>query len=233
MEDYKNMFKEFFEKTILTKKEVPNDIQNTYLIEWLQNVSPKDITHLCEGFDRIENVIFKVCKKYEKQMDTISLLLLVFCKVFLEIPDEITIHLFGEYCEMSISEKEKVAIHWADANLNNLQEVYDFEENFFKYINIIKKVYKSKKNFRPIEIAFISKYIKERIDLEVFALAHIVTFASIGEYNLKYCDKVLESWSNLGCETILDIVDGGHVGSFSRTEIKIMTLKAGKFVRDI
>jgi len=116
-----------------------------------------------------------------------------------------------EYCvengHRSLRYIEKVALNWAENDIETIEEANDYINTYNRdYREILRALGASRRDPTDKEIEFMKKWLKEfKMSLEILKEACERTLFQTGKANFKYADKIITSWRESGVRTIEDI----------------------------
>lgn len=127
---------------------------------------------------------------------------------------------------------EKVALDWAENEVNSLEKVDEHIKNFNKnYKEVLKAMGQANRNITPKEITYINKWINEyNQSLEIILEACDKTIISLGKPSFTYTDTILKTWYNKGIKTIEQIASSEENYKLNKSSsIKTIPKKSSKF----
>lgn len=121
------------------------------------------------------------------------------------------IELLIEYCvdndHRHMRYIEKVAIDWADNNINTIEKAKVRTETYNKFYFVILKAYGiTERSPTPKQIGMMDKWLNEyRLDIDIIINACERTIEQINKPEMRYTDSILIAWVKEGVKTLGDL----------------------------
>ena len=129
---------------------------------------------------------------------------------WLGLPIEV-IELMIEYCvdndHRNMRYIEKVAIDWADSEINTIEKAKVRTETYKRsYFTILKAYGITDRSPTPQQIKLMDRWINTyHMDIKLIEEACMRTINQINKAEMRYTDSILSSWSNQGVKTKADL----------------------------
>ncbi|MBN2223027.1 MAG: DnaD domain protein [Vallitaleaceae bacterium] len=164
--------------------------------------------------DDFNQLLYIVQKYLGKTLSTGDVKTIISFNDWLGLPLDV-IEILIEYCvdndHRNMRYIEKVAIDWADHEINTVEKARTRTEVYNKsYFTIMKAYGIIDRSPTPKQIKLMDKWMNElNMSIELIVEACSRTIAQINKAEMKYTDTILESWTKAGVKKIsdLDVLD--------------------------
>lgn len=193
-----------------TKEITPVIKTKTILIDNKPIYSPKELAMYKDNYTEIDHLFSVAESTLGKLLSSNDLSTVFSFYDWLRLPVDV-IEVLLNYCSQNnhrnIRYIEKVAIDWAENNINTKEAAYEHINTFNKdYREILKALGQGSRNPTPKEIEFMKKWLNVyNFPLFIILEACDKTIMQLGKPKFSYIDKILEQWSNKNVKTIEDI----------------------------
>jgi DnaD/phage-associated family protein len=160
--------------------------------------------------DNFSQLLYIVQKYLGKTLNSNEVKTIISFHDWLGLPIDV-IELLIEYCvdndHRNMRYIEKVAIDWADNEVNTLEKAKVRTETYNKSYFIILKAYGiTDRSPTPNQIKLMDKWLNDyRLDISIIVEACERTIAQINKAEMRYTDTILETWAKEGIHTLSDV----------------------------
>lgn len=155
-------------------------------------------------------LLYIVQKYLGKTLSTNEVKTIISFNDWLGLPIEV-IELLIEYCvnndHRNMRYIEKVAIDWADNEINTIEKAKVRTETYNRSYFVILKAYGiTDRSPTPNQIKLMDKWLNDyQFDISIIVEACERTIAQINKAEMRYTDSILETWASAKVRTIGDI----------------------------
>ena len=188
-------------------KDIP--ASNLKVISNRPEYTTKEIAVYAEASE-FSQLLYIVQKYLGKTLSTNEVKTIISFNDWLGLPIDV-IELLIEYCvdndHRNMRYIEKVAIDWADNEINTIEKAKVRTETYNKSYFIILKAYGiTDRSPTPKQIKLMDKWLNNfHFDISVIVEACERTIAQINKAEMRYTDSILETWSAASVRTIADL----------------------------
>lgn len=188
-------------------KDIP--ASNLKVISNRPEYTTKEIAMFAES-NEFSQLLYIVQKYLGKTLSTNEVKTIISFHDWLGLPIDV-IELLIEYCvdndHRNMRYIEKVAIDWADNEINTIEKAKVRTETYNKSYFIILKAYGiTDRSPTPNQIKLMDKWLNNfQFDISVIVEACERTIAQINKAEMRYTDSILETWANAKVRTMADI----------------------------
>jgi len=102
---------------------------------------------------------------------------------------------------------EKVALSWAEDNINTLEKAYNYIKTYNKDYRLIMQQYGlNGRDPSPVEIDYMKKWLTSyNYDFDILKIAIDKTMQKINKPNFNYTDGIISNWYKNKVKTIEDV----------------------------
>lgn len=193
-----------------TKEIAPVQKTKTILIDNKPIYSPKELEMYKDNYVEISQLFSTAESALGKMLSSNDLSTVFSFYDWLRLPVDV-IEILLNYCSKNnhrnIRYIEKVAIDWAENNINTKELAYEYITTFNKdYREILKALGQGSRNPIASEIVFMKKWLNElNMPLNIILEACDKTMMQIGKPQFTYIDRIIEGWHKQNVKTIEDI----------------------------
>lgn len=188
-------------------KDIPSS--NLKVISNRPDYTTKEIAFFAEE-ENFSQLLYIVQKYLGKTLNSNEVKTIVSFHDWLGLPIDV-IELLIEYCvdndHRNMRYIEKVAIDWADNEINTLAKAKARTETYNKsYFTILKAYGITDRSPTPNQIKLMDKWLNEyHLDISLITEACNRTIAQINKAEMRYTDTILDAWSKEGIKTLADV----------------------------
>lgn len=202
--DFSLEFKELSEKTVTPKK--ADETAPAKEVTEKPTYTAKEIAIYIENNKGIKNMYELATKILGKPLSTNDTIILYSFYDWLRLPKDVILVLL-EYCvslgKTSMRYIEKVAISWADQEINTIRRANKFvnkQNERQSYLSNLKKILQIKdRDFSEYELKYIDEWTSTlKVSEEEVKKAYELTIINTSKLSFPYMNKILVSWRENG-----------------------------------
>lgn len=195
--------------TQATSEIKPKNKQSPYTsIAVKPQYSPQEISIYRDNNDEIKELFSYTQKTLNKLLTYNDMNIIFSFYDWLRLPINVIKLLFTYYPDKNIRYIEKVAIEWADNEINTVDKVEERMQMYSEFGTIMKALCVTDRTFRREEEEYMKRWLKEyKFPMNIIDEACKRTILNVGKINFKYTQSILSCWYKNNVKNIEDIAE--------------------------
>lgn len=185
-------------------------VNSTPLPRRKENLRPTEITDILKESSAISE-LFKASESILGNINNTMQNSLIWMTNYLGLKAEVILLLLV-YCanieKTNVAYIEKVAINWAEKDINTLEAAQEEIERLTTsndFINVIMKMFEMKRRPTTKQLDIIEKWRSANYSKDMIHYAYEKTLENTGKLSFEYLDKILTSWKDSGFKNCDDV----------------------------
>ncbi len=216
-------------------RDVTSEYSTPKVISSKPEYTTKEIAYFAEN-DDFKQLLYIAQKYLGKTLSSNDVKTIISFTDWLNLPIDV-IELLIEYCvgndHRNMRYIEKVAVDWADNEINTIEKAKVRTETYNKSYFVILKAYGiTDRTPTPKQIKLMDKWLNDySFDISIIIEACQRTIAQINKAEMRYTDSILGTWSSENVRTLIDIdrLDNNHQKPIKITKQTKLTNKFNNY----